>query len=132
MTCPAPSSAPDPAPAPLRTPFFFVTQQAKIQQDIKREEMEILVVERRKQIEIEEQEILRREKELEANIKRPADATRFRTETIADGERYAPHPPERAASFRMPLKNATHGPTADHVLARILSPFLHVFFKIGV
>jgi len=59
-----------------------------VQQDIKREEMEILVVERKKQIEIEDQEIVRREKELEANVKLPAEAARFKVETLAEGERY--------------------------------------------
>jgi hypothetical protein len=65
----------------------FVCPQAKVQQDIQREQMEIMVVERTKQIEIEEQEIARRERELEANVKRPAEAARYRTETLADGER---------------------------------------------
>jgi len=50
--------------------------------------MEILVVERRKQIEIEEQEILRMEKELEASVKRPAEAARYKTEQLAEGQRY--------------------------------------------
>lgn len=62
-------------------------QQAKTLQDIRKEEMEIVVVERRKQIEIEEQEIRRMEKELEASVKRPAEAARYKTEQLAEGER---------------------------------------------
>ena len=46
------------------------------------------VVERKKQIEIENQEIVRREKELEASVKLPAEAARFKVETLAEGERY--------------------------------------------
>ncbi|MBI4321828.1 MAG: flotillin family protein, partial [Chloroflexi bacterium] len=62
-------------------------QEAKTRQEIRREEMQIEVVERQKQIEVQEQEIARREKELEATIRRPAEAERFRLETIASGEK---------------------------------------------
>ena len=52
-------------------------QQAKTRQEIKKESMEVEVVVRKKKIEIEEQEIIRREKELEASVKKPADAERY-------------------------------------------------------
>ena len=51
--------------------------------------MEIEVVERRKQIELQEQEIARRERELEATVRKPAEAERFRLETLAEAERNA-------------------------------------------
>jgi flotillin len=50
--------------------------------------MQISVVERRKQIEIEEQEILRREKELMATVKLPAEAESFKVELVAHGQRF--------------------------------------------
>ena len=80
---------PTPSCWPPSPPHGPAPLQAKVQQEVKREELEILVVERQKQIEIEEQEIKRREKELEASVMRPADAARFRAETIAEGERCA-------------------------------------------
>jgi len=46
------------------------------------------VVERRKQIEIEEQEIRRKEKELMSTVKLPAEAEGYRVQTIAEGKRY--------------------------------------------
>jgi len=52
-------------------------QRAKTRQDIRKEVMEVEVVARRKQIEIEENEILRRAKELEATVKKPAEAERY-------------------------------------------------------
>ena len=52
-------------------------QRAKTKQDIKKESMEVEVVVRRKRIEVEEQEILRRAKELEATVKKPAAAERY-------------------------------------------------------
>ena len=47
--------------------------------------MNIEVVERRKEIEIEEKEIERKEKELFATVKIPAEAHAFKTKTIAKG-----------------------------------------------
>ena len=64
-------------------------QRAKTQQEIRREEVEVEVVERTKQIQLQEQEILRRERELEATVRKPADAERYRRETIAEAERAA-------------------------------------------
>jgi len=49
--------------------------------------MEIEVVERRKLIEVEEKEIMRKEKELIAIVRRPAEAEAYRMELIAEGNR---------------------------------------------
>lgn len=65
----------------------YALQEATTRQEIREQEVQIEVVERTKQIEIEQQEILRRERELEANVKRPAEAERYRLETIAAGEK---------------------------------------------
>lgn len=62
-------------------------QAAKTRQKIRAEEMQITVVERRKQIEIEEQEITRREKELIATVRLPAEAESYRVEMTAQGQR---------------------------------------------
>ena len=43
--------------------------------------------ERRKQIEIEDQEIKRKEEELMATIKLPAEAEAYKVQTIAEGNR---------------------------------------------
>merc|ERR1711936_1428761 len=65
----------------------YELQAAKIQQKIRNEEIQIQVVERRKQIEIEEQEIRRKEKELIATVKLPAEAEGYKVQTIAEGQR---------------------------------------------
>lgn len=49
--------------------------------------MQVLVVERTQQIMLQEQEITRREKELEAKVKKPAEAERYRLEKLAEAER---------------------------------------------
>ena len=93
----------------------YELQAAKIQQRIKQEELQIQVgyfmnrliiflqiksfsilndiwenfqvVERRKQIEIEEQEIKRKEKELMATVRLPAEAEAYKVQTVAEGMR---------------------------------------------
>jgi len=45
------------------------------------------VIERQKQIEVQQQEVLRREEELEATVRRPANAERDQLETVAAGHR---------------------------------------------
>ncbi|XP_002123705.2 flotillin-1-like [Ciona intestinalis] len=62
-------------------------QAAISKQSIKEAEMQIKVEERTKQIQVQEQEIMRREKELEAQVKKPAEAEKYRLETIAEAER---------------------------------------------
>lgn len=64
-----------------------IFQAAKEKQKIRSEEIQITVVERRKQIEVEEKEILRKENELVATVKRPAEAESFKVETLAQGKR---------------------------------------------
>ena len=65
----------------------YELQAAKEKQKIRSEEIEIEVVERRKQIEVEEKEIMRKEKELIATVKRPAEAEAYKMEMLAEGQR---------------------------------------------
>jgi len=62
-------------------------QAAKTKQRIKEEQMQIKVVERSQQISVQEQEIVRRERELEATIQKPADAEKYRLEKLAEANR---------------------------------------------
>lgn len=65
----------------------YELQAAKIRQKIRNEEIQIDVVERKKQIEIESQEILRKDCELTATVKLPAEAESYKVQTIAEGKR---------------------------------------------
>lgn len=65
----------------------YELQAAKEQQRIRHEEIQIEVVERRKQIAIEENEVARREKELYAQVRLPAEAEAYKVQTIAEGKR---------------------------------------------
>lgn len=65
----------------------YQLQVAKTKQRIEEEKMQVQVVERTQQITLQEQEISRREKELEAKVRKPAEAERYRMEKIAEAER---------------------------------------------
>ncbi|KAE8282517.1 Flotillin-1 Reggie-2 [Larimichthys crocea] len=65
----------------------YQLQVAKTKQRIEEEKMQVQVVERTQQIMLQEQEITRREKELEAKVKKPADAERYRLEKLAEAQR---------------------------------------------
>ena len=65
----------------------YTLQEAKTRQQIRGEELQIEVVERQKQIEVQQQEIIRRERELDATVRRPAEAERDQLELIAEGNR---------------------------------------------
>ena len=69
--------------------FILCLQAAKEKQKIRAEEIQIDVVERKKEIEVEEKEVSRKDKELFATVRRPAEAESYRVETIAQGKRYA-------------------------------------------
>lgn len=56
----------------------YELQAAKTKQRIKEEQMQIKVIERSQEIAVQEQEIQRRERELEATIRRPAEAEKYR------------------------------------------------------
>ena len=65
----------------------YQLQAAHVQQKIQEEETQVKIVERTKQIEIQEHEIARKEKELEAHVKKVAEAEKYRCEQIANAER---------------------------------------------
>lgn len=62
-------------------------QKYKTGQLVKAEEVQVNIIEKQKQIELQQQEILRKQRELEATVQKPADAERYRVETLANATR---------------------------------------------
>ncbi|KAM7346157.1 flotillin-1 isoform 2-T2 [Cochliomyia hominivorax] len=65
----------------------YELQAAKTKQRIKEEQMQVKVIERTQEIAVQQQEIQRREKELEATIRRPAEAEKYRLEKLAEANK---------------------------------------------
>src|ERR1035438_4199665 len=63
-------------------------QKFKTGQLVKAEEVQVQIIEKQKQIELQQQEILRRQRELEATVQKPADAERYRVETLANAKKF--------------------------------------------
>jgi len=65
----------------------YELQAAKTKQRIKDEQMQIKVVERTQEILVQEQEIQRRERELDSTVRRPAEAEKYRQEKLAEANK---------------------------------------------
>ena len=63
-------------------------QKYKTGQLVKAEEVQVNIVEKQKQIELQQQEIMRKQRELEANVQKPADAERYKVETLANARKF--------------------------------------------
>lgn len=63
-------------------------QKYKTGQLVKAEEVQVNIIEKQKQIELQEQEIKRKQRELEANVQKPADAERYKVETLANATKF--------------------------------------------
>ncbi|MFH1230811.1 MAG: SPFH domain-containing protein [Planctomycetota bacterium] len=63
-------------------------QKYKTNQAVKAEEIQVMVVEKERMIDVQTKEIMRRQKELEATVSKPADAERYRMETLANAQRF--------------------------------------------
>ena len=63
-------------------------QKFKTGQLVKAEEVQVQIVEKQKQIELQQQEILRKQRELEATVQKPADAERYKVETLANAKKF--------------------------------------------
>jgi flotillin len=65
----------------------YDVQRNRASQELKREEGRVAIVEKEQQIVVQEREIQRREKELEATVKRQAEAEAYRIQTEATAQR---------------------------------------------
>ncbi|WP_086313448.1 flotillin [Enterococcus sp. 7F3_DIV0205] len=76
-------------------------ETAKAQQDVIAQEMEVKVIERQKQIELEEKEIIRREKQYDSEVKKKADADRYAKEQEALAQKAREVAEAEAERFRV-------------------------------
>jgi flotillin len=66
----------------------YTLQQNITNQKVKAEEVQIEVIAKQKQIEVQQQEALRTEKELDATVRKPAEAERFKVQTLAEARQF--------------------------------------------
>ncbi|MBL4954895.1 flotillin family protein [Neobacillus sp. OS1-32] len=73
--------------AKARADMAYDLESAKAKQDVTEQEMQVKIIERQKQIELEEKEILRRERQYDSEVKKKADADRYAVEQSAAAEK---------------------------------------------
>merc|ERR1712001_820763 len=93
----------------------YILEVAKLQQNIRTEQIKVQVVERKKQIEIEEQEIKRKEKELTSSVKLPAEAQAYKTQIIAEGQRTQVVEAARAEAEKVRLVGAAEAKSIEAI-----------------
>lgn len=69
--------------AKARADQAYDLESARSKQEVMEQEMQIKIIERQKQIELEEKEILRRERQYDSEVKKKADADRYSVEQAA-------------------------------------------------
>jgi flotillin len=89
-------------------------QKFKTGQLVMAEQVQVQIVEKQKNIELQQQEILRKQRELEATVQKPADAERYKVETLANARKFQL---ETEASGAASATKATGFATADVVKA---------------
>src|SRR5438477_1389416 len=63
-------------------------QKYKTGQLVKAEEIQVTIVEKKKKIELQQQEISCKQRDIEANVQKPADAERYKVETLANAKKF--------------------------------------------
>lgn len=73
--------------AKARADQAYDLEAARAKQEVTEQEMQIKIIERQKQIELEEKEILRRERQYDSEVKKKADADRYSVEQAASADK---------------------------------------------
>lgn len=73
--------------AKARADQAYHLEEAKAKQEVIEQQMQIKIIERQKQFELEEKEILRRERQYDSEVKKKADADRYAVEQAAAAEK---------------------------------------------
>lgn len=76
-------------------------ETARSKQEVTEQEMQIKIIERQKQIELEEKEILRRERQYDSEVKKKADADRYAVEQAASADKAKQYANADASKYRI-------------------------------
>jgi len=77
-----------------------------LEQEVQKEAMQVEIVKKEKEIELQEQEAKRKEQELDATIRKPADAERYKIEITAEADRIKKSKEAEAQSYAIKAEGA--------------------------
>jgi flotillin len=84
--------------------FAYEIERARLSQDMKKEEAKVKFIEKQEAIKIEELEIARKEKELNSNVIKPADARKYQMKAEAEAEEFRIQSEARGKSDALKLE----------------------------
>jgi len=67
----------------------YEIEASRVQQNVEREKMQVQIVRKQKEIELAEQEALRKERELDATLRKQSEAEKYSAEKQAEASKYA-------------------------------------------
>ena len=77
-----------------------------LQQEVEKEAMQVEIVKKQKEIELQEQEVLRKAQELDATIRKPAEAEKYKTELSAEADKVKKSMEAEAQAFAIKAEGA--------------------------
>ncbi|MBM7613499.1 flotillin family protein [Alkaliphilus hydrothermalis] len=86
----------------------YEIEASKVQQEVEKEKMQVQIVKKQKEIELAEQEALRRERELDATVKKQAEAEKFSLEKKAEAAKYKEIQEAEAAAQSIKLRGVAN------------------------
>jgi flotillin len=84
--------------------FAYEIERSRLSQDIKKEDAKVKYIEKQEAIKIEELEIARKEKELNSNVIKPADARKYQMKAEAEAEEFRIQSEARGKADAMKLE----------------------------
>ena len=84
--------------------FAYEIERSRLSQDMKKEEAKVKFIEKQEAIKIEELEIARKEKELNSNVIKPADARKYQMKAEAEAEEFRIQSEARGKADAMKLE----------------------------
>jgi len=95
--------------------FAYEIERYRLSQDIKKEEAKVKFIEKQEAIKIEELEIARKEKELNSNVIKPADARKYQMKAEAEAEEFRIQSEARGKADALKLEGAAQAEKTKHL-----------------
>ena len=95
--------------------FAYEIERSRLSQDIKKEEAKVKFIEKQEAIKIGELEIARKEKELNSNVIKPADARKYQMKAEAEAEEFRIQSEARGKADAMKLEGIAQAEKTKHL-----------------
>jgi flotillin len=95
--------------------FAYEIERSRLSQDIKKEEAKVKFIEKQEAIKIGELEIARKEKELNSNVIKPADARKYQMKAEAEAEEFRIQSEARGKADALKLEGIAQAEKTKHL-----------------